>query len=441
VKTEEQISSDAKNLLDFHKNKVGIYRKILRLLNEDSEPVMLDDDFERNLDWLMCNEDWKDLVDDNIDWAWEFLNDNGITSPETATSVFAAERFEYGIDDQPDCPWCGRVDKHYVLTGGQWKCKNCGKKFSLTSQTAIDNTKIPLYKWFRFCYLLGDIGLTNSSAIARDLKITQDTAWNMIETVRKARKEQSEDKFKTGTEVLSFKSRYNVWEILLSRKDEPEYNFPTNDIKDADNDDRYMPGTTAVIVEPRIVNCANPKCGKEINLTAKEIPGKILYRNTSDGGYCCNDKCYGKWYYYKNKDKPKITLPSNNEATPDKDIKQKVEIPSNEKSIEELLDANEICALCNKPLDKTSQVKITDGKGNEFCCYEHMASFQNITVAPEFSTSSKCPECGKGFEKENDKQKYCSHDCSEAHYHKTIAKLVAETPAIMKVKRPDKIDR
>lgn len=169
--------------------------------------------------WLLEDSDLKLITNDyEFNWAWTKLVDNGVTSPSDARSFIEIMRFEYGY---PDCPKCGCIDNHYKISFEAWKCKNCGLNFSITAQTYIDNTKLEYYMWFRFSYLIGGIGLTNSNAIARDLKVTQKTAWGMIETLRTARKETSQEKFKTGSEVLMFNHLYEPLELLLKRKNQP----------------------------------------------------------------------------------------------------------------------------------------------------------------------------------------------------------------------------
>lgn len=168
-----------------------------------------------NKNWLLSISEFN-LMTNNYEWDWVLhkLWGNGITCPEDALMNISSARFIY---TDPDCPFCGKIDKHYKLNSELWKCRNktCYKKFTLTSGTYIADTKLEYSQWWRFAYLIGDLKITNSHVIAKDLDVTQLTAWRMIDTLRTARKESTKKKFVNGNEVLVFESRYDVLDILL----------------------------------------------------------------------------------------------------------------------------------------------------------------------------------------------------------------------------------
>ncbi len=175
-------------------------------------------DDENELKWLISNEDLDTITDGYMyDWVLEKFNENGLTSEDDSFWKIHFCRFQYTY---PDCPHCGTISKHYVLNRELWGCNNpkCRQKFSITSCTYIDNTKTEFYKWFRFAWLVGQINLTNSAAIARDLNVTQKTAWGMLDTLRTARKETSETKFVNGSEVLAFTNYWDILELLLKKR-------------------------------------------------------------------------------------------------------------------------------------------------------------------------------------------------------------------------------
>lgn len=167
--------------------------------------------------WLLSNEDFVDLTDvhKHNEWALFILWDNGITSPEDSYNKIRDSRFQYSF---PDCSFCGEMDKHYVLSTDQWKCKKCSSKFSITSGTYLDNIKLEYHTWLRFAFLVGEMKITNSCTIANDLGVTQKTAWEMLETLRKARKETSDKKFVNGQQVLVFNHIHDVLDILVKIK-------------------------------------------------------------------------------------------------------------------------------------------------------------------------------------------------------------------------------
>ncbi len=173
----------------------------------------------KKLKWLISNEDFDTITNGGeYDWVMEVFNENGMTSEDDSFWKFYYTRFEYCW---PDCPKCGTSSKdHYVLGKESWQCRNskCRHKFTISSGTYLDNTRIEWHRWFRFAYLIGEMGVTNSCVIARDLQVTQKTAWWMINTLRTARKETSETKFVNGQEVLVFGNHWLVIETLLQRK-------------------------------------------------------------------------------------------------------------------------------------------------------------------------------------------------------------------------------
>ena len=82
------------------------------------------------------------------------------------------------------CPFCG---KHHcsTRTDGRFHCVGCKKDFSVTVGTIFENTKIPLRKWFLAMYLISSHKKGISSCqLARDIKVTQKTAWFILHKVR-----------------------------------------------------------------------------------------------------------------------------------------------------------------------------------------------------------------------------------------------------------------
>ncbi len=167
--------------------------------------------------WLLSDSTFDECTDHYDDETTLFaFTENGVICPRWAHSSIYGIRFQYC--PHPDCPACKEIDDHWKLgPKDTFKCKKCHTKFSITSGTYLNNSKLEFYYWWRFAFLVGEMNITNSCAIARDLEVSQKTAWAMIETLRTARKETSEIKFTTGTQVLSFKHNIEVLEILLKQ--------------------------------------------------------------------------------------------------------------------------------------------------------------------------------------------------------------------------------
>ena len=52
------------------------------------------------------------------------------------------------------CPRCGDCSVSEIKTRDQFDCNSCRYRFSVTSGTIFDNTKLPLRKWFVAMYLM-----------------------------------------------------------------------------------------------------------------------------------------------------------------------------------------------------------------------------------------------------------------------------------------------
>lgn len=75
--------------------------------------------------------------------------------------------------------------KVYVFSNNRYICKNTGKIFNVKTGTIFENTKLSLRKWFVAIWLI----ITNRKGISslqlsRDLKITQKTAWYLLQRIR-----------------------------------------------------------------------------------------------------------------------------------------------------------------------------------------------------------------------------------------------------------------
>lgn len=82
------------------------------------------------------------------------------------------------------CPYCGQ-HHCYKRGDGNFRCPNCLKNFSVLIGTIFENTKISLVKWFMAMYLISSHKKGISShQLARDLSLTQKTAWYILHKVR-----------------------------------------------------------------------------------------------------------------------------------------------------------------------------------------------------------------------------------------------------------------
>ena len=102
-------------------------------------------------------------------------------SEEVCKQAIAQQRWG---DGAAVCPYCGGTHTH-LCSDGRYICKDCDNKFSVLVGTIFENTKISLRKWFMAMYLISSHKKGVSSCqLARDIKVTQKTAWFILHKVR-----------------------------------------------------------------------------------------------------------------------------------------------------------------------------------------------------------------------------------------------------------------
>lgn len=90
------------------------------------------------------------------------------------------------------CPHCKGPDIYKFSDNKTFKCSECGQRFSIKVGTIFEGTKLPLRKWFMAIWLLTNHskGIA-STTLAKDLKVTQKTAWFILHRLRHAAKTRS----------------------------------------------------------------------------------------------------------------------------------------------------------------------------------------------------------------------------------------------------------
>ncbi len=92
----------------------------------------------------------------------------------------------------PVCPHCSA--EHPYKTNRGWKCSNkdCYKKFTVRVGTIFENSKIPFRVWFAAIFLATTSSKGISSVqLARQLNITQKTAWFVLHRIREMLKDKA----------------------------------------------------------------------------------------------------------------------------------------------------------------------------------------------------------------------------------------------------------
>src|SRR5919199_3153108 len=104
--------------------------------------------------------------------------------PDEATCIAHLETIRWA--GEPTSPF-DPTSKVYKCLGGRYKCKNTGKYFNIKVGTIFEDTKIPLQKWFMALYILSSHRKGISShQLAKDIDVTQKTAWFILHRLRYA---------------------------------------------------------------------------------------------------------------------------------------------------------------------------------------------------------------------------------------------------------------
>ena len=109
---------------------------------------------------------------------------NYFNSEEVCKQAIIETRWGVGDEQDVVCPYCGG---HHCATrkDGRFRCNNCKRNFSCKVGTIFEDTNLSLQKWFIAMYLISSHKKGISSCqLARDITVTQKTAWYMLHKVR-----------------------------------------------------------------------------------------------------------------------------------------------------------------------------------------------------------------------------------------------------------------
>lgn len=90
------------------------------------------------------------------------------------------------------CPHCGSTKVYHFSDDVNHKCGDCRKRFSIKVGSIFEDSKIPLRKWFMAIWLITSHKKGISSVqLAKDIGITQKSAWFVLHRLRFAAQSKS----------------------------------------------------------------------------------------------------------------------------------------------------------------------------------------------------------------------------------------------------------
>src|SRR6059036_2417694 len=118
--------------------------------------------------------------------------------PDVALTFLAALRWPKGVT----CLACEAKNPGFLKTRRIWKCRDCGRQFSVKLGTIFEDSPIGLDKWLPALWMLANSKNGISSyELSRALGVTQKTAWFMLHRIRLALQSGSITKLKGDVEV------------------------------------------------------------------------------------------------------------------------------------------------------------------------------------------------------------------------------------------------
>ncbi|WP_165321982.1 IS1595 family transposase [Rhizorhabdus phycosphaerae] len=111
-----------------------------------------------------------------------------IPDEQAAVEHFAAIRWKHGAF----CPHCGSTKVYRFSDRRTHKCGDCRKRFSIKVGTIFEDSKIGLREWMLAVWLVTshNEGIA-STQLAKDIGVTQKTAWSMLHRMRYAAQTKS----------------------------------------------------------------------------------------------------------------------------------------------------------------------------------------------------------------------------------------------------------
>ena len=124
--------------------------------------------------------------------------------PDEQSAIDHLRAIRWGTNDEnASCPHCGSLRVNHFKDGRNHKCGDCRKRFSIKVGTIFEDSKIGLRKWFMAIWMITSHkkGIA-STTLAKDIKVTQKTAWFILHRLRFAARTPSFNaKMKSPVEV------------------------------------------------------------------------------------------------------------------------------------------------------------------------------------------------------------------------------------------------
>jgi transposase-like protein len=117
---------------------------------------------------------------------------------DVALTFLASLRWPNGVT----CPACEARNPGFLKTRRIWKCRDCGRQFSVKLGTIFEDSPIGLDQWLPALWMLANSKNGISSyELARALGVTQKTGWFMLHRIRVAMESKTFQKMRGDVEA------------------------------------------------------------------------------------------------------------------------------------------------------------------------------------------------------------------------------------------------
>ena len=105
------------------------------------------------------------------------------------------------------CPVCGHRHGYTLNRPGRYQCAKCRHQTSLTANTVMHRTHLPLTKWFWAIYLVAcDKRGISALTLAGRISVSYETAWYLLKRIRMAM--EARDAHYTLAGIIEFDDSY-----------------------------------------------------------------------------------------------------------------------------------------------------------------------------------------------------------------------------------------
>src|SRR5882724_2988792 len=118
-------------------------------------------------------------------------------NPDNCLNYMIKHRWPEGVV----CPTCGRTDATFLKNQRKWQCRShhATRQFSAKTGTIFEDSPLGLDKWLMATWMITNCKNGISSyEIARDLGVTQKSAWFLLHRIRLALESGSIEKKLSG---------------------------------------------------------------------------------------------------------------------------------------------------------------------------------------------------------------------------------------------------